>query len=287
LPLARASFEHGADTFTVVLGRYLCIGIVLGIWLVWRGGGGQRTRRDAHEASRSSRCTWLGGIAGLCFATTSFGTVYGSRFMPVSLVVLVFYLYPAMILLATCWLRRRRPGPLLLSPPLCSLAGLWLLLNADMAGATVVGVLCGLAAAISNLILFLLIELRMQRCDPLASTALGSLLAGSVAGALILLRGELALPGTSTGWLLLALTVGLFAIGLIFMFLAVQRIGSVQSSSVLFIEPVIAVALAIPLLGERLGAGQLLGAALVVLAVFMSTLWTARLQAAREALTHS
>ena len=89
--------------------------------------------------------------------------------------------------------------------------------------------------------------------------------------AVVLLTGNWALPEVTWGWWPLAGGALCYAVAINLMFLGTRLAGAARSSMILNLEPVLTIAIAAVLLGERLVPLQLFGAALVIAAVAMTS----------------
>jgi drug/metabolite transporter (DMT)-like permease len=136
--------------------------------------------------------------------------------------------------------------------------------GADPVLGTILGL--GVAAAYAGYLLLLRRGRDPRRAaGPIADASLACVVTAAVAGTV---SGELQLlPGwPATGWLLvMALVAQLFA-GLA-LAVALPRLPAVSTSLILLVQPVLAVVLAIALLGERPSGPQLAGVGLVLLGV--------------------
>jgi drug/metabolite transporter (DMT)-like permease len=110
----------------------------------------------------------------------------------------------------------------------------------------------------------------MTGLPPVSSSGLvvlGAAISFAIAAAV---SGEFKPPASGTQWsiLLVATAItGILAIPLLLT--ALPRIGSGTASVIGLVEPVVTVLLAVVLLGERLGASQAVGAALVLVAILL------------------
>jgi len=183
--------------------------------------------------------------------------------------ILLFYAYPALVC-AIGWLvlRERRPCPRTCAALALSVAGTALV--AVSSGPVTISAL-GVVFALGSALVFALYVLAGQRLsagvDAMATAALvaaGAALGSAGQGAL---TGGLSSPGGR--WALL-LAYGLFtAAAFTLLFAALARLGARHTSVVMTLEAVFAVALAMLLLGEPLGAWQALGGACVLAATVL------------------
>ncbi|HET9340864.1 MAG TPA: DMT family transporter, partial [Casimicrobiaceae bacterium] len=108
-----------------------------------------------------------------------------------------------------------------------------------------------------------------KRVDPLAMSTVVIASAGVLFAALALLRGPV-LPATAAGWTAVAAIALVSTVAAITWFFAgLKRIGPTRASTLSTVEPVVTVALAAIVLGERIAAVQLAGGALILAAVVM------------------
>lgn len=191
------------------------------------------------------------------------------RTLPASLVVLIAYIYPSMVVLAG-WLFLRRS---------ISVWHAFALVATFLGVALLVGgaqfqVAWGLVFAIASPMVYtgyILLGERVMSSVP-AVGASAVIMSGAAVAFCILaaLQHELRLPATVQQWGVafgIALFPTMIAISL---FLAsLPRIGAARASLLSTVEPVVTVLLAAALLGDRLSPVQLMGGALVLLAVVM------------------
>lgn len=189
--------------------------------------------------------------------------------IPVPLVVLIFYLWPA-ITSAASWLLGKEAfrwrGLLGLA---LAFAGVGLAVNVDFTAAQAKGVWLALGAAFNWSAVFLLIghffHGRDTRAPTLAMTATTALLFVAACA----LTRDVVLPATPGGWTGVAGTALFYAVGMIGIFWATARLGLARTGFFMNFEPIAAVLLAAPILGQTLAPVQLAGAALVVAALFL------------------
>ncbi|MFJ3769869.1 EamA family transporter [Streptomyces sp. NPDC090082] len=204
--------------------------------------------------------------------------------IPVGVALLIEYLAPALVL---GWVRfvQRRPvtraaalGVVLAAGGLACVVQVWSGLSFD-----VLGLLLALAAACCQVGYFVLSDQgaeEAERADPVGVIAYGLLI-----GALVLtvvsrpwgmewgvLGGRADLNGTSVpawlllGWIVLIATVLAYVTGVI----SVRKLSPQVAGVVACLEAVIATVLAWVLLGEHLGAAQIIGGAVVLVGAFIA-----------------
>jgi drug/metabolite transporter (DMT)-like permease len=189
--------------------------------------------------------------------------------IPVPLVVLIFYLWPA-ITSAASWLLRKEPfrwrG---LAGLALAFLGVALALNVDFTAAQAKGVWLAAGAALNWSIVFLLTSHFFHGRDTRAPTLTMMLTAAAVFVAACLVTGDVKLPATTLGWTGMIGTAGFYAFAMIGLFAATVRLGPTRTGFFMNFEPIAAVLLAALILGQTLAPIQLAGAALVVAALFL------------------
>jgi drug/metabolite transporter (DMT)-like permease len=210
------------------------------------------------------------GLGAFGYAAQS-GLFFGAvRRMDASTTSLLLYTYPAMVFLAALALRRehadrRRLVALALA---CAGTALVLLGGGGSGSFETLGVVMAIAAAVAYSSYILVADTVVGRLDPFLLSALvttGATATFWTAGAV---HGGLDLTLPAHGWLDIAGIVLVSTVLPVATFLAgLHRVGPSTASILSCFEPVVTVSLAMALYGERLGAGQLAGGALVLAAV--------------------
>ena len=266
LPLSRLAYDHGSNPLTILTLRFLAIALIMGLWL--------RVTRTSFAVS--SRGLLACALVGVCFTSVSGGTLVSVSYIPVNLTVLIFYTYPMMTLLIVSAMERRQPRIAELAAVIIALLGVGLAMQVSFEHLNAVGVAFALLAAIGATTTFIV----AARALPEVGTALMSWYAGSVAfvggAAMTLGLDAVAIPDTTFGIGLIAIIIAIFATAVVAMFVGVKLIGPVRSATLLCLEPVTAIFVAVLVLGEHLKAGQWLGAALVGIAMLIASRRPAR-----------
>ncbi len=260
LPLSRLAYDHGSNALTILTLRFLAVALIVGLWLRVTGG----------SFAVSTRGMLASALVGVCFISVSGGTLVSVSYIPVNLAVLVFYTYPMMTLLVVSAMERRRPGIAELVAVTLALLGVALAIQVSFEHLNAAGVAFALLAAVGAATTFIV----AARALPSVGTKLMSWYACSVAfvggAAMTLGLDAVAIPDTAFGIGLIAIIIAIFATAVVAMFVGVKLIGPVRSATLLCLEPVTAIFVAVLVLGEHLKAGQWLGAALVGIAMLMA-----------------
>jgi drug/metabolite transporter (DMT)-like permease len=265
----KLAYGEGATPGTLLAVRFTLAALLFWALVGRRGGLWGLPRRDV--------------VLGLALGAGGYALQAGLYFtaldrLDASLLSLLLYTFPAIVAAAAVALGRERMDGRKLGALALASGGLVLVVAGAGAGALdPLGAALGLAAAVVYSAYILVSDPITRRIRPqllatlVCTGAAVTLLAGSIA------LGEFR-PGDLTaagwGWLLcLAAVSTVTAISLFFA--GLERVGPTMAAILSTVEPLVTVLLALIVLGERLGAIQLLGGALVLAAVVPATLTAA------------
>jgi len=266
---ARIAMDHGVDVITAVAARSAVTAGVVTLIVVALRVKVRMTRRHL----------LMMGLIGTLVALQSAWLYSSVARLPVGLALLAFNAYP---LWAAFWawaLYRHRPERAVMVAMPVILFGLALAL--DVAGATSglgaqrqwasigAGAAFATAAAATFGLILVLTQHEVAVLDGRFRSALTmgivAVLSFAVAGA----QTGLHLPNAPAGWWGLAALTVLYGTGFTVMFTLLPKLGVVGSSPIMNVEPVAALLLAWPILGQAMAPVQWLGALLVVGAVMV------------------
>ena len=254
---ARVALDDGANTPTVVALRGAVAAVLMALLVLAtrQGFGVGRT------AWRWSLC------CGAFQAVAIYGFIGAVASVPVGVAVLVFFTHPLLVAAVA----RRSGGERLTARKLLLaalvLAGLALALGPEAGTLDASGVALAALASLAMCGVVLCTGRAQERATS-AQVNLHATAAGTLAIALLTTAlGGWALPSNAAGWLgVLAAGVGIGA-GLLAFFAALRRLGLARATMLSSVEPLVSIAFAAAVLGERLRPLQWAGAALVVVAL--------------------
>jgi drug/metabolite transporter (DMT)-like permease len=283
--LATLAYRLGLDWLNVMWWRFLVGAGLAWAWVLLS------PRRRAGFAAMPRRQVAIALGLGTVYAGNA-GTYYaGLETVPAALAGVLVYVYPVIVALLSLRFATRLPGRRPYIALILAIAGVVLTVGGvDVgAGTPTTGLLLILAAAaIYSVWIVLSARLSGERRDRLGAeapeatepardaavtTALMMAATAAVFGSLSLASGHSIDPRTVPpgAWPFLV------AIGTLASFLAIQtlyagarRIGAAQAALISTTEPVFIIALAYAFLGQTLGPLQLLGAALILIAVLVA-----------------
>lgn len=258
--LSRASYEHGPDPASILFLRSLLT--VVAIWLLLRARG--------VDPWLKGRTLVQGLILGLILSGQAFAMLSALYFMPASLVILIFYLYPLIVAGYTHVAGLHRVTAITLASLLAALAGVTLALSVSPDSIDWRGVVLALAATITVAVNIVGSAAVIRKADSLAVTFVMSVAMLAVFGVYNLARGKLSLPSDPAGWWPLAGCLIAYLFAAVCFYSAIGRLGPQRVAMAMNVEPVLTISLAALILEERLTPVQFVGAALVIAAIFAS-----------------
>jgi drug/metabolite transporter (DMT)-like permease len=206
------------------------------------------------------------GFAGYCAQSLTY--FLALRTLPASLVVLIAYIYPSLVVAAGWLFLRRAVSPRHLVALLASFVGLVLLVG----GGAHFEISWALVLAVASPVIYtayILVGERVMDSVPALPASAVIISGAALAFALLAaVNNQLAPPPTAEGW---AVAIGLAVVPTmlaISLFLAgLPRVGAARAALLSTWEPVVTVGLAVLLLGDRMSLVQAVGAVLVLGAV--------------------
>lgn len=188
------------------------------------------------------------------------------------LAVLLLYTYPALVAALSLLVLRERLSPVKIAALATSLAGALLIVGLPGSKVTFAGVACGLGAGLSLAIYIVLAAAATHGIRPL--TAVSWIQIGAAIAFLPALAFTSHISTAGLGWLV---PVGIGAGAATALFLAsVQRLGPTTASIAATIEPISTAALSAVVLGVTLTATQAYGGLLILAAVILISIDSAR-----------
>jgi drug/metabolite transporter (DMT)-like permease len=267
----KLAYGEGATVGTLLAVRFALAALLF--WAIVAARGVRIGRRDA--------------VAGLTLGACGYALQSGCYFaalerIDASLLSLLLYTFPALVAAGAVALGRERIDGRRLAALAIASAGLALVVGgAPTGGLEPLGTALGLGAAVVYSTYILVSDGLVSRIRPEVLTALvctGAAVPLTLGSAAL---GELR-PGdlTAAGWGWIAALAVISTVGAIGLFFAgLRRVGPTTASILASVEPLVTVLLAFLVFGERLGALQLSGGALVLAAVLAintrrRTTWT-------------
>jgi drug/metabolite transporter (DMT)-like permease len=184
-------------------------------------------------------------------------------------VALLLYLYPAMVAAASAAVLKERLPATTIAALVLALAGAALTVGFGARGSLAGATLAVGAAAIYTVYIIAGTGL-MRVVSPIPATLVIMASAGVVYAGAVAVRGP-RWPATAAGFAAIAAVATVTVVATVTFFAALERIGPTNASLLSTFEPVVSVALAALVLGERMPAMSLVGGALIVGAAALVT----------------
>lgn len=260
--LARLAYDEGVAPTTINAARTWTV-LLFFVFAFGSKGQWPRVPRAAWPAF---------AITAACYCLHNPMLLIAFKFVPVSLAVLVLYVFPLLVAFMAAAIGQERLRPSTLAAAAAAFAGVALVLEVGGAALDWRGLALAAVSALAlaaNIVGAAHLNRHMKALAvPFALSTLGAL----VFGALMLADGGPTLPGTLRGLAIFAAATLTSPAALVAFYLALPRAGAPRSALLMNAEPVFTVALAAWLLGESLNALQGTGAALIVGAVAVAAL---------------
>ena len=253
--LTKVVYDDGAEPVGVLAVRFAVAAVVLQVLA--------RARREPRPPGRTLAV--LVGLGGIGYVGQALCYFFALERISAGLTSLLLYVYPALVVVLGAVVLRDRPRPLAVGCVVVATLGTALTIG-PVAGGQASGVLLGLAAALVYAV-YILVSSRVSGVGPFATSAWVLMASAAVMGVLAALTGP-RLPSSGAAWLAL---VGVALVGTVLavstFFAALALLGPSDTAVVSTVEPVVSIAVAGLVLGERLGGLQLAGGVVVLLAV--------------------
>lgn len=253
---AKFAYAGGANAVTVLAIRFLTAAVLFWLWLWYRGINPRVPGREM------AFLLILGGIGYGSFSALYFLSV---RLIPVSMVAMLLYAYPAIVFVLSVVLGDERASTRQLQALVLSFVGLVLVLGPSFQGLNLLGVGAILTAALIYSVYIVVNGRLLQGIPSMVAAAYISTAAALVFSLTGLFTQGLSFGFTWIGWFA-SLSVAIFStfIAISTFFLGISLIGPSRASIVSTLEPVVTVGLSALLFAERLSGQQLIGGVIIL-----------------------
>jgi len=269
--MAPIIYDAGSNPPTVLMLRAITTAVVLALVLFYQ--------KRLHFLARGDELRCL--ISGIMFMFAGVGLLTAFSLIPVSIAVLVLYLFPLLTTLFDSIARRQMPSMVTVGLMLVALFGLGLALDSGEQELNISGILLALMAAISVAITFVWNNHKLSHVNSEQITMRIFCVNFVVFAVYVYLSGSFALP-QSDQTLLLVIMLACFAVAFLSVFRAAQMAGSVRVAMIMNLEPIVSIVLSVIILAEAVNLLQGIGAAFVLVAVLISQIIEKRWQAVEK-----
>jgi len=276
-PLSHFIYAGGMQPIPFVAWRALLGSLTVGVFVAWRIHRGSERLIRPWELRPRERATL--GIAALCGAGLNIGMFVAFDRISIALALLVFYTYPAMVAAVDIAAGREALDRSKWLALVLALGGMVAVVASQLdpaagIGFDGIGVALALSAAVCQTIFVTVSRDGYRRvpADQATTVVIGTAFVVCLTIALLTgAGGALTYPLTQPSLWPLLLFAGLFASALpsLCFLIGIRVIGGMRAGVVMLWEPVVGVALAALLLGEKLQPIQLLGGAAILTAALI------------------
>jgi drug/metabolite transporter (DMT)-like permease len=263
--LAQIAYDAGADIYTFLALRFGMAAVILWVWVLVRH----------HPLPRGKLLVQVIAIGAIAYVGQSMSFFASVQHADISVVASIAYTYPILLMILATLTGRDQLVPIKVVAALGGVAGAVMVVGGG-GHAELLGIILVLTA---NTIYALYLTITEWLIPPGYATGAGVVIitSAAVAYALIVAIGpQLHAPNTTAGWAALGgVTLGPTVIGVIALLAGLQRLKPVATATLGAAEPVVAVVLAVILLGESLSPIQVAGLSLVVVCVVAVARWAA------------
>ena len=248
--------EVGISIPTLLMYRFLAAALLLWGVLAWRG---------TVSVLRGRTLLVAMGLGTFGYATMSGLYFLGLEFMTAGMVAIVLYTYPAfVVVLAAVSIGESIGGRTVVALAL-TLGGVVLVVGADPAGASAIGVVILLGAALAYATYIVVSRAVLDTVDPLTLAAHVLPASGVTFAAIAAATGELVVPTGASAWaILVGIAVVATALPVYAFFTGLERIGASRAGILSTVEPPVTVFLGALLFAEPVTGLTVAGGALVL-----------------------
>jgi len=255
--LAGIAYQGGSNPFTLSATRFILP--VLLLFAVLRLGG--------RSVALDRRSAAVAALLGVLSVTYTFALLKAIELLPVSIAILIFYLFPVLtaFMLAASG-AGRLTGRTLTSAGVVFF-GLSLALAVRFGELDTVGMIAGLISAVGFAVVCFMSNRLVRDCDSRVVTlylSAAATVAMLVASCFV---GDVRLPVTTNGWWGFMLSHVLYAAAIIGFYRSIAMVGAGAATFFVNLEPIVVVGAGYVLLGQTITTWQIVGVAIVIAAL--------------------
>lgn len=255
---AVVAFNGGATPVSVITIRF--VGAVVALAAILRLTG-VPMRLPVRERRIACALGLLLGVQSF-FLYTSFANI------PVALTMVIFYLYPLLLGVASSALGGERMTPALAAGLVASFLGLLLVFNVTGEGLNLIGGVSALLSCLGWALLTYLSARLIRGGDSRPVTLHMQATAAAVYLVVCAVSDEARLPETAAAWSAFVALPAIYAVAAMTFFAGLARVGAVRAGFFMNFEPIATITLGVIVLGQSLTSLQMTGAAMVIAALF-------------------
>ena len=208
-------------------------------------------------------------VLGALFSHMAFGNIGSTKYIPISLAALLFFIYPPLVTLIHAVINKKHPGFIKLIAIGITFSGLGVMLGIGFEQFDYRGVIIGLTAGVACAINIVWVNQRVKDAHPFVIVFYQSIIAAIIILVLAIELEELRFPENSAGWWGFALIILLQSCSIPLFYFSVQRIGPESTGLFNNLQPVASIVAAVVIFNEILTGERLVGAFMVLLGIII------------------
>jgi len=252
--LGRLAFDGGTTPLSVAFFRSLLSVVALGTICICIG--------ISLRLPRSALISML--FLGCLFSHMAFGNVGSTKYIPISLAALLFFIYPPVVAILNHVIAKKWPSLIKTISITVAFLGLAVMLGVDLNQIDLRGVVIGVSAGIACAVNIIWVARKVSGVHPFVIVFYQSAIASLIIGILAWYLDELRLPNEIGGWLGFLLVGVLQTVSIPFFYFAIQRIGSEPTAMINNSQPIASIVAAILIFNEGLTLERFFGAIMVI-----------------------
>lgn len=263
-PAAKVAYSEGASPVFMLAMRFTAAALILWVYNLVSG-----RRKEVMVTRKQLIMLFL--IGGITYFATTILFFNAIIYIPVSLHVMVFYVYPFLINIFAVAILKEKMVPKQVVALIIAFLGIIMMVWAPGIYVNWFGVLLSVLAALCNGSYVLMLGSKyIEKLDSITVTTYISTFAAVSFLITSVLTNQIGLEVSAKGWgAILFIAVFTTVVATIALYLGIKEIGASRASIISTFEPVIAVLLGILMLGERLVLLQIIGGTLIIIAVVL------------------
>ena len=258
--LTKISYTLGSSAETAIISRYFLAVLIIIIPLIF-------IKKDFFLIKKHIIKLLLISAGSICLTS---GLLISVIYIPVSLVALIFYTYPLLVLIFSYFLGKRIKLIQIFGFMLAFI-GLSIAIGPSFKNINLAGILLAFLAAIGASTVLIVNEFLSKNFRPIFINSFVNTVCLIFFFFIILFNFEINLSFPPIAWTYLFIASLCYCIAFYVQLIAVKNIGSQKTSLLLYLEPLVAIISAVILLKESLSTTQIIGTSVVIIALIVTS----------------
>ncbi|SHK40351.1 Threonine/homoserine efflux transporter RhtA [Desulforamulus aeronauticus DSM 10349] len=250
------AYGGGASVTTLLFGRFALAAIFFLSYLLYK---------ERKISVQRSQLKYLFLMGGVIYTLQSYLYLSSVKYIPASLAVLVFYIYPVFVAVLSSFLDKEELHKKIIFSIVLSLVGLTLVLGISFGDINLTGVMLAFGAGLVYSAYLVLGNRVVKETSAMVTSAFVCLSAATSIFVIGISTGALDFNLTREAWLaILGVALCCTVLAIFTLFRGIELIGSTKASILSMIEPLITIGFSAALFNERLSLLQMMGGVAVL-----------------------